>query len=129
MSRIIAASLFLSMLTLSTAAKASAPADGATTPTPVRVSAGAIPPAVLGAPVISLPDSTLIDLLPEGAKVGLSLTVNKNGQAENIRVIKPFNAFVDNRLVEAVNLMHFRPATVDGQPTAADMNLEVTVTH
>ena len=129
MSRIIAASLVLSMLTLSTAAKASAPADGATNPTPVRVSSGAVPPALLGAPVLSLPDSTLIDLLPEGAQVGLSLTVNKNGQAENIRVIKPFDPFVDNRLVEAVNQMHFRPATIDGQPTAADMNLEVTVAH
>jgi TonB family protein len=126
-SRIIAASLVLSMLTLSTAAKASAPADGATNPTPVRVSSGAVPPALLGAPVLYLPDSTLIDLLPEGAQVGLSLTVNKKGQAENIRVIKTFDPFVDNRLVEAVNQMHFRPATIDGQPTAADMNLEFTV--
>ncbi len=129
MSRIFTASLVLSMLTLSAAAKASSPADGATTPTPIRVSTGTTPPALLEAPVLSLPERSLLQILPEGAKVGVALTVNAKGQPENIRVVKPFSPFVDRRVVETVSRMRFSPGKVDNQPTASDMNLEVTVTH
>ncbi|MGC9199135.1 MAG: energy transducer TonB [Acidobacteriaceae bacterium] len=129
MSRIFTASLLLSMLTLSAAAKASSPADGATTATLIRVSTGTTAPELIGSPVLSLPQRTLLQIVPEGAQVGVALTVNANGQPENIRVVKPFSPFVDRRVVETVSQMHFVPGKVDNQPTATDMNLQVTVTH
>ncbi len=129
MSRIFAASLLLSTLTLSAAAKASTPADGATTPTPIRVSTGTVAPVVLGSPVLVMPDRTIIGMLPDGAQVELSLTVSEKGMPKNIKVVKSYSPFVDNRVVESVSEMHFLPGRVDNQPTAAPMNLVVTVTH
>ncbi len=129
MSRMFAASLLLSMLTLSAAAKASTPADDATAPTPVRVSTGVTAPVMLGTPVLTMPAGLSMELLPEGAKVGLALTINEKGEPENIQVVKSYSPFVDGRVVETVSQMHFRPGKIDNQPTAVDMNLVVNVTR
>ena len=129
MKRIFAASLMLSMLTLSAAAHASTPADDATAPTPVRVSTGVTDPMLLGSPVLSLPAGLGYELLGPDAQVGVSLTVNEKGEPENIQVVKSYSPFVDGRVVEALSQMHFRPGKIDNQPTAVDLNLVVHVTH
>jgi len=127
MRRILAASLMLSSLFLPAAVKASTPVDDATAPTPVRVSTGVTAPILLGSPVLSLPQGLAFDLVPSDAQVELSLTVNAKGEPENIQVVKSFSPFVDARVVDAVSQFHFRPATVDNQPTAIDLNLIVNV--
>ncbi len=129
MRRILAASLLLPSLFLPAVAKASTPVDDATAPTPVRISTGVIAPVLIGSPVLSLPMGFSFDLVPADAQVQLSLTVNAKGDPENIQIVKSFSPFVDARVLETVSQFHFRPGTVDSQPTAVDLNLTVNVTR
>jgi TonB family protein len=127
MRRILVASLLLPSLFLPAVAKASTPVDDATAPAPVRVSTGVVAPVLLGSPVLSLPVGLSLDLVPAEAQVELSLTVNAKGEPENIKVVKSYSPFVDARVVDTVSQFHFRPGTVDNQPTAVDVNLTVNV--
>jgi TonB family protein len=117
----------LSSLFLPAAAKASTPVDDATAPTPVRISTGVTAPVLIGSPVLSLPQGLAFDMIPPGAKVELSLTVNAKGEPENIQVVKSFSPFVDARVIDTVSQFHFRPGKIDDQPTAVDLNLTINV--
>jgi len=108
-------------------AKASTPVDDATAPTPVRISSGVIAPVLIGSPVLSFPAGLSFDLIPADAQVQLSLTVDAKGQPQNIQVVKSFNPFIDSRVIDTVSQFHFRPGTIDNQPTAVDLNLTVNV--
>jgi TonB family protein len=127
MRRILVASLLLPSLFLPAAAKASTPVDDATAPTPVRISTGIIAPVLLSSPVLSLPVGFSFDLIPADAQVQLSLTVDEKGQPQNIQVVKSCSPFIDARVIETVSQFHFRPGTIDNQPTAVDLNLTVNV--
>jgi TonB family protein len=128
MRRIIATSLLFSSLILPAAAKASSPVDDASAPTPkVRVSTGVIAPEILDAARITVPVSISDNMVPGDAEVGLTLTVDENGRPENIRVVKSLNSLWDARVVDAISRAHFKPGTVDAQPTAVDLNLTVNI--
>ncbi|MGD1106627.1 MAG: TonB family protein [Terracidiphilus sp.] len=128
MRRILATSIMLSSLTLPAAAFASTPVDDATAPTPIRVSSGVTEPVLVNSAYLSVPSGYSIDAIPSDAQVGLSLTINEKGQPENIQVTKSYNKFWDARVIETVREFHFKPGTVDNQPTPIDMNLVVNIT-
>lgn len=119
----------LSSLTLPAAAFASTPVDDATAPTPIRVSTGVTQPVLVNSAYLSVPAGYSIDDIPNNAQVGLTLTVNEKGQPENIQVTKSYSKFWDARVIETVREFHFKPATVDNQPTPVDMNLVVNITR
>ena len=127
MRRILATSIMLSSLTLPAAAFASTPVDDATAPTPIRVSSGVTEPVLINSAYLTVPAGYSIADIPEDAQVGLSLTVNAKGQPENIQVTKSFSKFWDARVIATVREFHFKPATVDNQPTPVDMNLVVNI--
>jgi TonB family protein len=127
MRRILVSSLLLSSLTLPAAAFASTPVDDATAPTPIRVSTGVTQPVLVNSAYLEIPDGYSIDAIPNDAQVALSLTINEKGQPENIQVTKSFNKFWDARVIETVREFHFKPGTVDNQPTPVDMNLVVNI--
>jgi TonB family protein len=128
MRRILVSSLLLSSLTLPAAAFASTPVDDATAPTPIRVSTGVTEPVLINSAYLSVPSGYSIDAIPSDAQVGLSLTINEKGQPENIQVTKSYNKFWDARVIETVREFHFKPGTVDNEPTPVDMNLVVNIT-
>ena len=128
MRRILVSSLLLSSLTLPAAAFASTPVDDATAPTPIRVSTGVTEPVLINSAYLSVPNGYSIDAIPSDAQVGLSLTINEKGQPENIQVTKSYNKFWDARVIETVREFHFKPGTVDNEPTPVDMNLVVNIT-
>jgi TonB family protein len=127
MRRILAISTLLSSLALPAAAFASTPVDDATAPTPIRVSTGVTQPVLINSAFLDIPSGYSIDAIPTDAQVSLSLTVNEKGQPENIQVTKSFSKFWDARVIETVREFHFKPATVDNQPTPIDMNLVVNI--
>ncbi len=129
MRRILATSIMLSSLTLPAAAFASTPVDDATAPTPIRVSTGVTQPVLVNSVCLNVPAGYSIDDIPNNAQVGLTLTVNEKGQPENIQVTKSYSKFWDARVIETVREFHFKPATVDNQPTPVDMNLVVNITR
>ncbi len=129
MRRILATSTLLSSLILPAAAFASTPVDDATAPTPIRVSTGVTEPVLVNSAALALPDGYSINAIPNDAQVGLSLTIDEKGQPENIQVTKSYSPFWDARVIETVRQFHFKPGTVDNQPTPVDMNLLVNITR
>jgi TonB family protein len=127
MRRILAISTLLSSLVLPAAAFASTPVDDASAPTPIRVSTGVTEPVLVNSAFLEIPSGYSNDIIPTGAQVSLSLTVNEKGEPENIQVTKSFSKFWDARVIDAVREFHFKPATVDNQPTPVDMNLVVNI--
>jgi TonB family protein len=127
MRRILATSIMLSSLILPAAAFASTPGDDATAPTPIRVSTGVTEPVLVSSPYLAVPNGYSVSDIPDDAQVGLSLTVNAKGLPENIQVTKSYSKFWDARIIETVREFHFKPATVDNQPTPVDMNLVVNI--
>ncbi len=127
MRRILAISSLLSSLVLPAAAFASTPVDDASAPTPIRVSSGVTQPVLVNSAFLDIPSGYSADIIPPDAQVSLSLTINEKGQPENIQVTKSFSKFWDARVIETVREFHFKPATVDNQPTPVDMNLVVNI--
>ncbi len=127
MRRILAISSLLSSLVLPAAAFASTPVDDASAPTPIRVSTGVTQPFLVNSAFLDIPSGFSTYAIPTDAQVGLSLTINEKGQPENIQVTKSYSKFWDARVIDTVREFHFKPATVDNQPTPVDMNLVVNI--
>ncbi|ERR1039458_3550723 len=127
MRRILATSTLLSSLILPAAAFASTPVDDATAPTPIHVSSGVTQPVLVNSAYLDIPQGYSIDAIPADAQVGLAVTINEKGEPENIQVVKSYSKFWDARVVSTVRQFHFKPATVDGEPTPVDMNLTINI--
>jgi TonB family protein len=83
--------------------------------------------AIINRKTIELPEGLPKSFFPVDSQVGLSLTIDSNGQPQNVKVVKGVNPYWDARVVETIQKSHFRPGTVDNTPTAVDMNLTVVL--
>jgi TonB family protein len=127
MRRILTASLLLSPFLLPAAAFASTPATDATASTMARpVSTGVTEAYLVHTTGIQLPSDFAL-AIPNDAEVVLKLTVDEQGKAENVQVVKSVNPALDARVVEAVQQFRWRPATLDKQPIPLEMTLNVEV--
>lgn len=57
-----------------------------------------------------------------------NFTVDKNGNVKNIVVLKGITKGTDKEALRIVNLLTFIPATKNGKPTEANMNLRINFT-
>lgn len=57
--------------------------------------------------------------------VVLQVVVDANGQAQNIRVVRPIGLGLDEKAVEAVHKWRFKPGLKDGKPVAVAATIEV----
>jgi TonB family protein len=124
MRSMLASTLMLSSLLIPAVANASSSSDDVTAPTQaLRVSTGVSAP-VLTSPIgIELPDGLAGAFLPANKQVDLSLTIDQNGHASDVKVVKAGNPYVDALVVEAVEKSHFKPAKLDNQAIPVSMNL------
>jgi TonB family protein len=111
-------------------ANASSSTDDAAASTPnLRVSTGVTAPKLVQSINIALPDGLSKVFLPTNAEVELTLTVDSNGQAKDIKVVKASNPYWDARVVDAIQKSQFHPGMVDNTPVPVDMNLTVMIAH
>lgn len=128
MRTILTASLMLASLLVPAAAFASTSAAESTdSATPVRVSTGVVAPELVKNISLQIPSEIAWQTLPTDAKVGVSMTVDANGQPKNIQVTKSLNAFWDARVVDALSKAQYHPATVSKTPVQMDVNLLVNI--
>jgi TonB family protein len=121
------ASLLLSPMLVAASAVASQPKSDAPAPAEYhRISTGIAVPAIVDS-TFRIPAGSLGETGAASAKVVLSLNVDEKGNAKNVRVVKSANPTLDARVVTAVLQSHFRPATLDHQAIAVDMDLTVSV--
>jgi TonB family protein len=57
----------------------------------------------------------------------VSLTVDKTGKTEDLKIQKSAGKELDQAILQAVSQYRYRPATVSGQPTAIPVYLHVLV--
>lgn len=125
---ILAASLMLASIITPAVAKASSPSDDITALTPTtRVSSGVIAPSILNPVSIALPPGMPSSMMPVGAQVTLSLTVDDKGLPRDIQVVKSLSPIWDASVIDAVRQARFRPAMLDKLPTSMGVNLVVTI--
>ncbi len=130
MRHMLASTIMLSSMLIPAVANASPSVDDVTAPTAnIRISTGVVGPVLTNSIDIPLPDGLSHDFVPVDAQVGLSLKVNANGKAEDVKVIKGSNPYWDARVVDAVQRSHFRPGTIDNQAIPMDVNLTVVMAH
>lgn len=55
----------------------------------------------------------------------LMLVVDKTGQVQNIRIVRPLGMGLDQKAVETVAKWQFHPATKDGEPVSVELAVEV----
>jgi TonB family protein len=125
MRRILAATVLISPLFLSAAALASQSPSDAVASTRPR-STGVTPVRVLYTPRIDL-SPTVVEAIPANAQVVLKLSVDENGQPQDVQVVKSPNRFLDEPVSAAIRQARFRPAKLDNQPVATDLTLTVVV--
>lgn len=125
MRRIIASTLLISASLLPAAAFAATPEAPGNAAQNVRISTGVVAPSLLSAVNVVPPSTALAKSVPTPAQVGLDVTVDANGQAQDVQVRRSLTPEWDASVVAAVKQFHFRPATLDGQPFAAKLHLLV----
>ncbi len=116
-------------------ARAASPADiksanpktsGAST---VRVSTGVVAPKMLDAISLSSLPGSHNHLLAKDVTVVVQFVVEPTGKAENASIAQSAGQDIDKEVLEAVREARFQPGTLDGQPFALPIRLEVVVQH
>ena len=95
-------------------------ADPKAAPTPVRVTTGVIAPTLLTRPEMGQDSPAILKI---SRTVVLDLVVDPSGKPTDIKVVTADNEFAGADAVKAVSQYRFKPATLDGQPTAIPMRL------
>jgi len=127
MNRTIASTLLLSSLLLPTAAFAVTPATDANTTNQVRpVSTGYTSPQIVRTAKVEV-SSAVIAQTPKLSEVVLKLTVDKNGMAKNVQLVKSASPFLAEPVLTAVQQFRWQPATLDNQVIPFDLTLNVEV--
>lgn len=124
----LATTIMLSSIFIPAVAHARSSMDDVTVPTPnLRVSTGVTAPSLVGSLTVQLPVGLPQSFAPMDSQVGLSLTVDSNGQPQNVKVVKSANPYWDARVVEAIQKSHFHPGKVDNTTIPVEMNLTVNI--
>jgi TonB family protein len=96
---------------------------------PIRVSTGVVAPKLIksaGVPAINGISETFI---PGSATVVVNLTVDAKGKPTNISIEQGYGPVVDQEVLKAVGNFRFEPGTLDGQPFALPVRLQVVIQH
>ena len=96
---------------------------------PIRVSTGVVAPKLIksaGFPAIAGLSEAFI---PGDTTVVVSLTVDAKGKPTNVTIEQGFGPVVDQEVLKAVSQFRFEPGTLDGQPFALPVRLQVVIQH
>jgi TonB family protein len=123
---VIAASLLLSTTLVAASAMAAQPKTDAVVTAPSTLNGSTFSPATLDSK-IHISTYALDDAGIRQGKVVLALNVDKNGNAQHVRILKSVSPEVDASVVSEVLQSHFQPAKLDNQVIPIELNLIVNV--
>jgi len=124
MRRTLVTSLLLVPMALTAAAATSNSTNDASVST--TVSFPVIPAKIVYAPKADL-TSVLPQSFPNDAQVILSIVVNEDGEARNVKVVSSDDPALNGPVMAAVSRYHFRAATQGNQVVPYHMNLAFVV--
>jgi TonB family protein len=116
-----------SQLNQPTELAASSDANNTAALTDTRVSTGVISPKLLHSVSVST-EGDLESALPNFERVAIvDLIVDEEGKPSDLKVTKSVGPAMDRNVLAAVSQFRFKPGTLDNQPTAVPVALEVVM--
>jgi TonB family protein len=97
------------------------------TTTPLRVSTGVDAPKLIHTVAIESDSNPNWDVFVADRKTVVEMTVDATGKPNDLKIVKSLGTVMDRNVLAAVSQYRFTPGTLDGQPTAVPVNLEVTL--
>ena len=108
----------------------SAATDGVnSTPSSRPVSTGVTAPKLISTVEITSVDDTPRGFANFDKTVVVSMIVQENGKPTDLAIVRSAGAALDKNVLAAVSQYRFKPGTLDKQPTAIPVNLEITLVH
>jgi TonB family protein len=104
-----------------------APRSGVPTAAPLRISTGVIAPKLIGTLQIESDSDRPDRGVAIDRKVVVTMTVDATGKPSDVQIIQPINPLMDKHVLEAISQSHFKPGTLDGEPTAVPVSLEIVL--
>jgi TonB family protein len=98
--------------------------DRGTAATP-RVSTGVVAPKLTYTTDIPKTDEWSVRRSVVDKKVVVEMTVDAKGVPSDLKVVNSLGADMDKNVLSAVSQYRFRPGTLDNQPTAVPLKLEI----
>jgi TonB family protein len=96
------------------------------TTTPVRVSTGVNGPKLVHTVAVQS-DSDFTPAARFERTAVVSMTVDADGKPSDLKIVQSVNPIMDKNVLAAVSQYRFTPGTLDNQPTAVPVNLEVVL--
>jgi len=125
----VATLLLTPMIFIAPAVASQPKSDSAASAQVSSINNGVVEPLLIhSAPVLT--DPTTGQATPFDTTFVLHLNIDKSGEAQDIRILKSSNPFLNDRVVEAVQKFRWQPATLKNQPVSfGDVTLNVLVQH
>ncbi len=93
-----------------------------------RVSTGVTAPLLIHTASFNAPQDSISKLFRGiDQKVVVNMTVDETGKPVNLSIVKSSGVAIDNQVLATVSQYRYQPATLDGQPTAVPVKLEVLI--
>jgi outer membrane biosynthesis protein TonB len=97
--------------------------------TPLRISTGVIAPKLIS--TVQIESDSESDAMPRGfnieRKTVVEMTVDATGKPSDLKIVQSLGPMMDHNVLAAVGQYRFAPGTLDGEPTAVPVNLEVVL--
>jgi TonB family protein len=106
-----------------------APAKDGVPTTALRVSTGVTAPKLISTAEISSVDALPRTFVSQDKTVVVSMIVHEDGKPSDLAIVRSVGAALDKNVLTAVSQYRFKPGTLDNQPTAVPVNLEITLIH
>lgn len=121
--------LIASLLAAPLLVPAVSPAEDASIATPARLTSTGVSSARLVRTTGVAVSPEVASTLPPDAKFVLKATVDEQGMAENITVVKSENPTLDASVVDAVKQFRWEPAKLDNKAVSMPLTLNVLIQH
>ena len=95
---------------------------------PVSVSTGVIAPRILHTVSFTVPNNAISKRAASiEQRVVVNMTVDETGKPTHLTIAKSAGLPIDQQVLTTVRQYRYQPATLDGQPTAVPVKLEVII--
>lgn len=92
---------------------------------PLRISTGVIGPKLISEPPITVSSDDFPGHQPTLHHMLVSFRVDENGVPQNVQLLRSVSPIVDWQIMNAVRQYRFKPATLDNEKVAVDVNMHV----
>ena len=109
--------------------RSSAVAVNSAVPTaqPLRISTGVVSPKLVS--TVSIIEAQRVTNLNIDRLAIVSMIVDAKGKPQDLKIVRSAGSILDSNVLDAVSQYRFTPGTLNNEPTAVPLTLEITLRH